>query len=147
MLIAFQKSSQNRKATQNGGVFSLEKKRGFTIHWPARNFKEQAFFHSCSFLCFVCISEIATVLYSFVSPTFWHTGLLSNRIQTILFRLPPFLSALLFITAKQGHAQHTHPRYSRCGRAPLSSLCSAGKLNARWQDWGGSKSPNRTWLS
>lgn len=40
MLIAYQKSSQNRKATQNGGVFSLEMKRDFTIHWPPHNFEE-----------------------------------------------------------------------------------------------------------
>ena len=44
MLIAFQKSSQNTEATQNGGVFSLEEKRDFTIHWLAHHFKEQAFF-------------------------------------------------------------------------------------------------------
>lgn len=143
MLIAFQKSSQNREATQNGGVFSLEKKRDFTIHWPAHNFKEQAFVRSCSFFCVSCaflkLPQFSILLFL---PLF---GMLASSPTE---SKPSYSASLLFsrlysITPKQGHAQHTHPRYSRCGRALLSGLCSVGKLRARWQDWGGSKSLNK----
>lgn len=55
----------------------------------------------------MCISKIATVLDSFVSPTFWHTGLLfqqnpSHPIQTHFFSLCPTLSLL----NKDTHSTH-----------------------------------------
>lgn len=143
MLIAFQKSSQNREATQNGGVFSLAKKRDFTIHWPTHNFKEQAFVHSRSFLRFLCISKIATVLHSFVSPTFWHAGLLFQ--QSPSYSGPLLFSRLYSITPKQGHAQHTHPRYSRCGRASLSGLCSIGRTKGQMAELRWMQIPEQVW--
>lgn len=97
MLIAFQKSSQNREATQNGGVFSLEEKRDFTIHWLAHNFKEQASFFTHAPFCVLCaflkLPQFSILLFL---PLFGTLASSSNRIQAILFRLTSFLSALLY---------------------------------------------------
>lgn len=59
------------------------------------------------FCVFVRISKIATVLYSFVSPTFWHAGLLSQQNPNHPIQAPSFsLGSTLSLLNKDTHSTH-----------------------------------------
>lgn len=128
MLIAFQKNSQNR---ERGEYFHW--RRSGTLRFTDQHtiLRSRLLFTPAPhvFCAFRKLPQFSSLLFL---PLF---GMLASSptepkpsySNSLLF------SRLYFITPKQGHTQHTHLWYSRCGRAPLSGFCSFGKLRARWQ--------------